>query len=830
MQHNYEMIQYEEDIPIKIFIHQLGSVKKHWHKSIELLYMLEGNVDIYINDKSYKLKEEDVIVINSNELHQLHSDYAVLIAVQIELDEFNLRDNIKKMSFDCFTQTQPNKSFEKIKSLIANMIYTNSLNDESTYAYNLSLAYSLIGELMRNFKSDRQINNVKTDKHLKRLSNILNYIKEHYNENLTLSQVAEREHLSAPYLSSFFDKYIGINFTTYYDKIRIEYAVNDLISSDLSIEEIARKHGFSETRSFLRAFKKEYDMLPSVYRKSQKKTNKKHDHPSDNLVDYIEFEPKYYLDKISKYFNEERTQTNVINRGNKIKSLDLIDLAEKTIPLTHNFKNFTSVGRAKELLYKEVQEMLTELQKAINFKYIKFHGLLSDDMLVCKRNENGSLSFSFILIDKVLDFLVSLDLIPLIQLSFMPEVLASNTEKHVFASKMNTSYPNDIKEWKLLIEAFIQHIQSRYGTKVIEQWLYCVWNEPDTSANMFGIGSDEKFYQLYIETYISVKKINPNLIFGSPSLLLITTMSKEWARNFLLWTVENDCTPEFLNLHYYSDDFNNLAEEHSLSLPYKAKLSHDHQDFNKYIDSVKVLLKDLHLEHLNIYLTEWNLTVSHRNLINDTVFIGCYLAKNILSNYDKLDSFGYWSLTDFIEEFQLDNNLFHGGLGLFTYNGIKKPHFYVLEFLSWLGDQLISEGDSYFITKKNDEISMICYNYEHYSKVFADGKAFAMTQTNRYTPFTQNLALDFSIPFINIDNGHYLVKEYIINQEYGSAYDKWVEMGGIPIQTDYDIHLMKNASIPRLRQYTVDVVDNNWTCFTTLEPLEVKYIEVTKVN
>ena len=50
---------------------------------------------------------------------------------------------------------------------------------------------------------------------------------------------------------------------------------------------------------------------------------------------------------------------------------------------------------------------------------------------------------------------------------------------------------------------------------------------------------------------------------------------------------------------------------------------------------------------------------------------------------------------DFIEEVKLDNQLYHGGGGLFTYNGIKKSHYYVFQMFSQLGDRLIGKGEGF---------------------------------------------------------------------------------------------------------------------------------------
>ena len=62
-----------------------------------------------------------------------------------------------------------------------------------------------------------------------------------------------------------------------------------------------------------------------------------------------------------------------------------IPVTETLTPLRHTFKTFTSVGRAAELLDRNIQEMLIDLQKNVGFRYIKFHGILSDDMMVVSR-------------------------------------------------------------------------------------------------------------------------------------------------------------------------------------------------------------------------------------------------------------------------------------------------------------------------------------------------------------------------------------------------------------------------------------------------------------
>ena len=229
----------------------------------------------------------------------------------------------------------------------------------------------------------------------------------------------------------------------------------------------------------------------------------------------------------------------------------------KGIPLAHNFKNMCCVGSAKQFLYSEVQEMLRTVQQKIQYKYVKFHGILSDEMMVYMEKEDGTPVYSFTMIDKVLDFILSINLRPLIQLSFMPLALASDPSKLIYMWNFNTSPPKDMKKWTNLVTAIIGHTIRRYGLDEVKKWLFCVWNEPDGSVDSFGWKDAYEFYNFYKETYLAVKEIDKGLMFGTPSLLLQPDTDQKWTTNFLEYSVQNNCMADFLNIHYYDNSFSN---------------------------------------------------------------------------------------------------------------------------------------------------------------------------------------------------------------------------------------------------------------------------------
>ena len=90
----------------------------------------------------------------------------------------------------------------------------------------------------------------------------------------------------------------------------------------------------------------------------------------------------------------------------------------------HYWSNCVGAGRACEGLRADWRRQLREAREACGFRYIRFHGLLSDDMGVCIR-ENGSLRFHWQYIDSLFDFLLSIGMRPFVEFGFMPSALAS---------------------------------------------------------------------------------------------------------------------------------------------------------------------------------------------------------------------------------------------------------------------------------------------------------------------------------------------------------------------------------------------------------------------
>mgnify|MGYP003312618570 CR=1 FL=1 len=122
--------------------------------------------------------------------------------------------------------------------------------------------YSL---LVRNFERERSFDSRSMTK-FRHFQNVLSYITEHYNENISLGSIAQTINYHPSYVSTLFVTYTGINFKSYIDNFRIGKAVELLRSTDMTISAIATQCGFDNIRTFNNAFRRVTGTTPSIVR------------------------------------------------------------------------------------------------------------------------------------------------------------------------------------------------------------------------------------------------------------------------------------------------------------------------------------------------------------------------------------------------------------------------------------------------------------------------------------------------------------------------------------------------------------------------------------
>ena len=139
-------------------------------------------------------------------------------------------------------------------------------------------------------------------------------------------------------------------------------------------------------------------------------------------------------------------------------------LSETTTPLTHFWEHTVGSDHAPVALRADWQAQLRRCHEDLGFRYVRFHGLLSDDMGTLI-DHDGKPLYSFFNADQVVDFLLSVGMRPFVELSFMPEALASGY-KTVFHYKGNITPPKDYKQWATLMNRLARHWVAMPGAAV----------------------------------------------------------------------------------------------------------------------------------------------------------------------------------------------------------------------------------------------------------------------------------------------------------------------------------------------------------------------------
>lgn len=274
MEFRHELIVPNEDLPFKMFIFEGRNGNyfrdKHWHRSIEIFAVFEGSLTFYVNEEEYPLLAGEFMIVNSNEIHSVDSPVPNrTVVVQIPLKSFE--NYYTGEQFIRFTHDIKSQD-EKVMGVILDIYHAYALKKTGYDLKVQSLFYELMYLLVTKYRETRVSEDMlKQNRKLSRLSVITSYVKEHYTDELSLERLAAIFGYSPTYLSRMFQKYAGINYKSYLQSIRVEYAHKELLNTERTISEIALENGFPNSKALANAFQKKYGLLPSEFRKKTRK-------------------------------------------------------------------------------------------------------------------------------------------------------------------------------------------------------------------------------------------------------------------------------------------------------------------------------------------------------------------------------------------------------------------------------------------------------------------------------------------------------------------------------------------------------------------------------
>lgn len=265
------------DFPIELYYVDAGTPRYqmpiHWHLEYELIIVLSGELELSFDGKNHLLSKGDCAWIGGGVVHGGIPHECIYECVVFDLGTL-LHDTplCKKSaaeflaSKDGFTSILKNGT---PSAMLADKIFEAMEKEQKGYEWiTIGLMWQLMGTLL-SLKSE-QIISVVSKKQVRKLKNVLAYIRDYYDSTITLDELAAAAEMSPRYFCRAFSQITGKTPIAYLNYYRIEAAGERLLMTDDTVTEIALSCGFSDMSYFSKLFSKEKGMTPTQYRKQNR--------------------------------------------------------------------------------------------------------------------------------------------------------------------------------------------------------------------------------------------------------------------------------------------------------------------------------------------------------------------------------------------------------------------------------------------------------------------------------------------------------------------------------------------------------------------------------
>eukprot|EP01052_Picozoa_sp_SAG31_P024173 SAG31_NODE_2039_length_6594_cov_7.103926_4_plen_621_part_00 len=401
-----------------------------------------------------------------------------------------------------------------------------------------------------------------------------------------------------------------------------------------------------------------------------------------------------------------------------------IDLTTSPSPFPHYWKRCVGSGHLLLGTRSDWQSHLKLARDELGFTGVRGHGILDDDMSVLP-GEWGSQAgtqwglpsqqspYEFYNVDVIYDFLMSIGVKPVVELSFMPKALVTcggGTDPESGVTEPDCVYshstrgsggpghgaykglmmpPDDYNDWFQLVQALGAHLVQRYGLEEVASWHFEVWNEMQ-GLRPRGFNKSitpPAYMQLFNASSAALKSVSPKLRVGGPA-----TMQLFDVEDFLGKCKAQGIAVDFVTTHLYPT----CPECQTNTTQARPDC------FSELVLQSSRIAKRHGLPFL---LTEYNSGLGGTN--RDDASGAAFLFRNI-GLLESLDMFSFWTFSDIFEEGWMRSAPFHNGFGMMTINGVRKPVWRAFELLMHAGtERLQVTGNDFSPLSSDSTVSVL---------------------------------------------------------------------------------------------------------------------------
>ncbi len=255
----------------------LAGLPVHWHEEFEITSVKGGNCVYYMNLEPFPVKKGDFLFLPSGVLHGIPEGKTRFLETEsfvFHPEMLGSRSDICHAKYTAPAEAgeirfpyvirgraadKLNETFEELKTAFQKKEKGYELEVKALLLHSMALLFREVPYERRDPENTEVVDKLKI---------VLQYIKEHYQQQISVKELAEACHFSEFYFMRFFKQYMHMTCIEYLNQYRMDIAAGKLSAGTESITDIAMDAGFNNISYFNRVFKKSFGMTPREYRKS----------------------------------------------------------------------------------------------------------------------------------------------------------------------------------------------------------------------------------------------------------------------------------------------------------------------------------------------------------------------------------------------------------------------------------------------------------------------------------------------------------------------------------------------------------------------------------
>lgn len=796
----------------------------HSHENFELLYVISGAMSIQIEEDIYTLRSGDMILVNVNRKHMYQGNNSLLLG-RFCISDIKVREllGMDHVLFWCNSTIDQNGAYRELRSIILKIFNQMIGSNQKNKLYMTSMYYQMLHILTENFllnpeqRYDEETRQTEADD---RIQDIFAYIRANYRQNISLQDLADQLFLSTTYVSRYIKQKCGINFIELLNQVRLTHAMEDLIYTDDSIMKIALENGFASVAAYNKTFKDAHHMTPSEFRKKRRKEKDQNKEAEQKRKRLIAERVEEYLGKNPDEIHEET------------EALELNLTADLQHQLNTKWDGYCckliNIGGINMLLDGGLQKQLLDLNERLGFTYVRFWDIYSPDMYLDIHARPGEQNYSRL--NGVLDFLVLHKLKPYMELGFKPIRILRNAKEAVREEPTRQRFATET-EMENFYRDMIHYFVTRYGAEEVSSWYFEYWEENnihfDAGNQYFYSGMAAESHKSYFREFSLIAKCFkerlPEVKIGGGGFPVRFYGENGFAQILTVWKQEL-YLPDFISISCYPY---NLEEENGT---YYEKRSTDRDFVKHHIEMAKSALKLAHFPEVELHVSEYNMTLSNRNIINDSCLKGAFLIYNAIRCMGQADIMGHWFFTDIYSEAWDTRAPLFGGSGLLTKIGSLKPACFAMDFMNRLYRNVLALDNHYIVTgNSRGSVKIVCHNLKKLNFQYYMEDEDQISVKNLPIMMENRNYLTLHIRLEHMKEGSYRVRKNQINNMYGNVLAKWQDLNLEPNISMYEIAYLRESSIPSNKVQIVEAKNGVVEFDTVLEPNEMQYLYVSSI-